>query len=143
MISFKQRESNPGIILYALDYIIDDLAEIKNLYKRKRDLMIQAIVKYFPKSVKWTSPKGGMFIWIILPKRIDTHLMLQKAIAKKVAYVSGDCFFPEGGEYNCLRLNFSYSSDENIKIGIKRLAEVIKEEMISNYKDKPILQEGV
>ena len=69
--------------------------------------------------------------------------MLQKAIAKKVAYVSGEAFYPDKGNYNSMRLNFSYSDDESIIIGIKRLAEVIKDEIASSYKEKPIFREGV
>jgi 2-aminoadipate transaminase len=84
-----------------------------------------------------------MFIWITLPKKIDTRYMFQKAIAKKVAYVVGDAFYPEGKNYTSMRLNFSYSTDENIQIGISRLAEVIKDELASSYEEEPFLSEGV
>jgi 2-aminoadipate transaminase len=69
--------------------------------------------------------------------------MFNKAISKKVAYVAGDAFFPEGAEYNSMRLNFSYSSDENIRNGIKRLANVINEELGSSYEVSPYTSEGV
>jgi len=124
-------------------YLDKQLGVIKKLYKRKRDIMVEALNKYFPKEAKWTVPEGGMFIWITLPKRVNTNLMLQKAIAKKVAYVAGDSFYPDGGNYNSMRLNFSYSDDASIREGIRRLAEVIKNEMMTPYEDEPILQEGV
>ena len=124
-------------------YLNKQVEEIKKLYKKKRDLMLAALNKYFPKEIKWTIPKGGMFIWITLPKNINTRVMFQKAIAKKVAYVIGDAFYPEGGNYNSMRLNFSYSSDENIEEGIRRLAKVIKDELATTYKDEPFFQEGV
>ena len=113
------------------------------MYKRKRDLMLKEIKNNFPKGVKWTIPKGGMFIWITLPQRINTSILFRKALNKKVAYVVGDAFFPEGGNYNSMRLNFSYSDDEVIKEGIRRLAEVIKEELKATYKKEPFLAEGV
>lgn len=116
---------------------------ISKLYKHKRDIMLHAIQQYFPSEVKWTVPHGGMFIWITLPKSIDTGLMFQKALAKKVAYVIGEAFFPEGGNYNSMRLNFSYSSDEEIVQGIKRLAEVINEELASNHQEESYVPEGV
>jgi 2-aminoadipate transaminase len=124
-------------------YLDKQVQTIRQLYKHKRDLMIKAIKKYFPKEIKWTVPKGGMFIWITLPKKIDTRYMFQKAIAKKVAYVVGDAFYPEGKNYTSMRLNFSYSTDENIQIGISRLAEVIKDELASSYEEEPFLSEGV
>jgi len=124
-------------------HIDKQVLEIKKMYKRKRDIMLKALEKYFPKDVKWTIPQGGMFIWITLPKKVNTSLMLQKAIAKKVAYVAGSAFYPDGGNYNSIRLNFSFSDDGNIIEGIRRLAEVIKDELATSYKEEPVLQEGV
>jgi len=91
-------------------YLDKQVEEIKNLYKGKRDIMLKAIKKYFPKEAKYTNPTGGMFLWVTLPKSVNTRIMFQKAVAKKVAYVVGDAFFPEGGHYNSMRLNFSYSA---------------------------------
>jgi 2-aminoadipate transaminase len=124
-------------------YLEKQLEQIKTLYKRKRDVMLQAIKEHFPKNVEYTIPHGGMFIWITLPKNINSQVMFQKALAKKVAYVVGDAFYPDGGSYNTMRLNFSYSTDETIKEGIKRLAEVIKEELKTPYEDEPYIPEGV
>jgi 2-aminoadipate transaminase len=124
-------------------YLDKQVVEIKKLYKKKRDLMLDALKKYFPKGSKWTIPNGGMFIWITLPEGINTSIMLQKAIAEKVAYVSGDAFYPDGGNYNSMRLNFSFSEDEVIKSGIRRLSEVIKDELRTRYNDKRNIQEGV
>ena len=69
--------------------------------------------------------------------------MFQKAIAKKVVYIAGDAFYPEGKNYNSLRLNFSYSNDSTIREGIRRLADVIKEELATPYNEEPFLPEGV
>ncbi|MDH7507175.1 MAG: PLP-dependent aminotransferase family protein [Candidatus Thermoplasmatota archaeon] len=124
-------------------FLDDHIKKIRKLYKRKRDIMLESLNKYFPKNVKWTVPEGGMFIWITLPKSVDTRLMFQKALAKKVAYVTGDAFYPEGKNFNSMRLNFSYSDDEIIKEGIKRLAEVIKEELAFTYEEEPFFPEGV
>jgi 2-aminoadipate transaminase len=124
-------------------YLDKQVEYIKKLYKQKRDIMLESIKKYFPPGVKWTMPKGGMFIWINLPKSIDTRLMFQKALTKKIAYVVGEAFFPEGGNYHSMRLNFSYSEDEIIRKGIKRLGEVIKEELATAYQEESYLPEGV
>lgn len=124
-------------------YLDKQILEIKKLYKKKRDIMLKALTKYFPKEVSWTIPKGGMFIWITLPGNVNTNLMLQKAIAEKVAYVSGDAFYPDGGNYNSMRLNFSFSDNDIITEGIRRLSEVIKNEIKLKYNNGPVIQEGV
>ena len=124
-------------------YLDKQVEKIKKLYKTKRDIMIESLKKYFPREAKWIIPEGGMFIWITLPKKINTNQLLQKAIAKKVAYVAGDAFYHDGGNYNSMRLNFSYSDNNLIAEGIKRLGNVIKEELKRSYDDEPFLQEGV
>jgi len=116
-------------------YLDKHVDTIKRMYKKNRDIMVEELEKQFPKEVKWRVPKGGMFIWIELPKTIDTRIMFQKAISKKVAYVVGEAFFPEGGNYHSMRLNFSFSDEKKIREGIHRLAEVIKEEMKTDYQN--------
>ena len=110
-------------------YLDKQVDTIRALYKHKRDVMIAALQEFFPKEAKWTVPNGGMFLWVSLPKSVNTRHMFKRALAKKVAYVIGDTFFPDASNYNCMRLNFSYSEDDVIREGIKRLGEVIKEEM--------------
>ena len=125
-------------------YLDKQVLQIKKLYKEKRDIMLDALKKYFPKEAKWTIPEGGMFIWVTLPKKINTNILLHKAIAKKIAFVSGDAFYPDGGNYNSMRLNFSFSDNNTIKEGIRRLADVIKEELYNkNYSGNFIKSEGI
>ncbi|MCX6667780.1 MAG: PLP-dependent aminotransferase family protein [Euryarchaeota archaeon] len=124
-------------------YLDRQVEQIRKLYKRKRDVMLEALKKYFPKGAKWNVPHGGLFLWVTLPKSVNTRLMFKRAIAKKVAYVVGDSFYSDGSNYNSMRLNFSYSGDEVIREGIRRLAEVIKEEMAVSYEKEPFFAEGV
>lgn len=124
-------------------YLDKHVTYISEMYKKKRDIMMKALTEYMPKKVKWTIPKGGMFIWVTLPKNIDTRVMLQQALSKKVAYVIGEAFYPEGGNYSSMRLNFSYSDDESIVEGIKRLSEVIKAELKTVYQKDVMLPSGV
>ncbi len=110
-------------------YLIEHLPNIIRLYKGHRDLMLDMMEDEFPENVRWTHPDGGMFLWVTLPPKIDAEMMFKKAIAHKVAYVIGSAFFPNRDHKNTMRLNFTYSTEEQIKEGIKRLAEVIKEEI--------------
>ena len=77
----------------------------------------------------WTKPEGGLFLFITLPDYMDSEVLFQKAIKKKVAFVVGHAFYCNGKGRNTMRINFSYVPKELSEIGVKRLAEVIKSEM--------------
>ncbi len=102
------------------------VAEIREVYKHRCTLMIDSMRKYFPKEVKFTDPDGGLFTWAELPSYINTKDMALQALEKKVAYVPGAGFFPNGGNDSCMRLNYSCMPDEKIVEGIERLGSVIK-----------------
>ena len=115
---------------FARGYADKHIEKIKMLYGRKMKLMLEALEEFFPTNgVKWTKPDGGLFIWAMLPERINTQDMLTASIKENVAYVPGAGFYTNGGGTHCMRLNFSHPTDENIHIGIERLAKVIKKEI--------------
>jgi len=103
------------------------LAKVAKVYSKRRDLMVKAMHKYFPKGVKFTEPKGGLFLWVELPEGLNATELLPKAVERKVGYIPGEAFNPNGGGENTMRLNFSKSSEEEIEEGIKRLGEVFAE----------------
>ena len=100
---------------------------IRRIYKERRDVMLAAMDAYFPPGVDWTQPKGGLFLWGILPETINTNELIKVAVERKVAFVPGAPFYPNGGGKNTMRLNFSNASSENILEGIARLSRVIQE----------------
>ncbi len=104
---------------------------IRKTYKERRDIMLEALAEYMPKGVHWTHPKGGLFLWVTLPKGYDTQRIFKAAVDAKVAFVPGGSFHPMGGGENTMRLNFSNAKPELIKEGIKRLAKVVKTEIKS------------
>lgn len=97
------------------------------LYRRKRDIMLEALDDEMSDAT-WSRPEGGMFLWVKLNKDMDALKMLKRAINNKIAYVTGSAFYHNNPEMNTMRLNFTYSSDEDLKEGVKRLAKTIKEE---------------
>lgn len=96
------------------------------VYKPKAEAMLTALEKYMPKQVSWSKPSGGMFLWVILPKNIDTEKIFMKAIENNVAYVIGRPFHCDNSGANTMRLNYSFATHKQIDEGIKRLAEAIK-----------------
>ena len=104
---------------------------IRNCYRERRDVMLDALTEHMPEGVKWTHPHGGLFLWATLPEGMNTKEILNDAVAEKVAYVPGEPFFANGGGENTMRLNFSYSKPDLINEGIARLGKVFKKRLAS------------
>jgi len=105
------------------------ILKICEMYKPKRDIMMEAMENYFPEGYTCNKPKGGMFAWVTLPKGIDTEILFLDAIKSKVAYVHGKAFHVDDGGSSSMRLNFSYSSNDQIEEGMKRLGNVIEKKL--------------
>jgi 2-aminoadipate transaminase len=104
---------------------------IRRVYGERRNIMLDAMEELFPPGVQWTKPKGGLFLWGMLPKGMDTTEMFKVAVERKVAFVPGTSFYALGGGENTMRLNFSYSNPDKIQIGIERLGNLLKEMVIA------------
>ncbi len=100
---------------------------IRSTYKERRDVMLEMMDEMFPKEMRWTKPLGGMFLWSVLPEHIDAAEVLKVAIERKVAFVPGAAFHPNGGGKNTMRINFSFSNPDTIREGITRLGLTLKE----------------
>ena len=100
--------------------------KIVDIYSQKRDAMLKALKTHMPAGVTWTEPKGGLFLWVVLPEYIDATAMFPSALEQNVAYVIGSAFYHDDSVKNCMRLNFSYATFEQIEEGIKRLAVAIR-----------------
>ena len=105
------------------------IMKICEMYKPKRDIMMDSMKKYFPEGYICNKPKGGMFAWVTLPEEIDTEVMFLDAFKEKVAYVHGKAFCVDGSGGSSMRLNFSYSTNEQLETGMKRLGTVIERKM--------------
>jgi len=111
-------------------YLEPHIEKIKTMYKKKRDIMLSAMDENFPEGLSWTRPEGGMFSWVTMPEHMDSKLILMRAIKEdNVAFVIGSAFYPDGSGKNHMRLNFSHSSDDKLKEGIRRLGVTLKKEM--------------
>ena len=102
---------------------------VRKTYKRKKDVMLEALEKYFPEETEWTKPAGGMFVWVTVPEYIDTTAMFPEAVKEKVAYVIGSAFYPHGEDRHHMRLNFTLPTSEQIDEGIKRLGNLLKKKI--------------
>ncbi len=107
----------------------DYVESLTELYRGRRDTMLDALAEHFPEQAEWTRPAGGLFIWVTLPDFIDTTDLLARALRDNVAFVPGSAAFLDGRGRNAMRLNFSGSDDERIREGVRRIGEVVKEQL--------------
>lgn len=97
------------------------------LYGGRRKLMLDLLDRHLSDvdGVTWTKPEGGLFLWMTLPKGMNSDEIFKKAIERNVAYVPGSAFYPNAEDHQGMRLNFSYASEEQIEEGVKRLSSLI------------------
>jgi 2-aminoadipate transaminase len=107
---------------------------LRREYRRRRDVMLEAMARYFPEGVTWTRPQGGLFLWVRLPESVDAQKLFHAALDEKVAFVPGSAFYPTDGGHNTMRLNFSCMGPAQIQEGIRRLGLAIDRELAGNRR---------
>lgn len=113
-------------VLTAPAFNQEHVPRIRQQYKTQCQAMLNALQTHMPESVKWNTPRGGMFLWLRLPKELDSAALLPKALENGVAYVPGSAFYAGVPEANTLRLSFVTATAEQIDKGIGLLAQTIK-----------------
>jgi len=115
------------VLVFASKNLIEQqTSKAINIYRRKRDTMLSALAKYFPQSANWTEPQGGFYMWVTVPKEIDTEALLSQAIKDaSVAYVAGPAFYHNRSGKNHMRLCYSYVPESKIEEGIRRISHVL------------------
>jgi 2-aminoadipate transaminase len=102
---------------------------VNEIYRRRRDVMLDALAEHFPREAQWTHPQGGLFLWSTLPDYIDTTDLLARALEEHVAFVPGRAAYVDGRGGSSMRLNFSGVSEDDIREGIRRIGEVVREQV--------------
>jgi 2-aminoadipate transaminase len=112
------------------DFMEEQILKVRSYYRQQRDLMLRNIETYFPEDIHFTRPKGGMFLWVTLPKEKNALPLLEEAVKRGVAFVPGEPFFAKGGGKNTLRLSYSVATPEQVEKGIKSLGELLNEDKL-------------
>ncbi len=129
-------DANTPTLIQSLTYhycqrgLLDGQIErLREAYGAKRDFMLETLERFFPKGVEWTTPDGGMFIWVTLPEEVDALAVLKRAVEHKVSFVAGYLFYPDAENVpkNEMRLSFVTLDREKTVAGIERLGAVLRE----------------
>jgi 2-aminoadipate transaminase len=107
----------------------DYVHSLREIYRRRRDVMLDALAECLGPESRWTHPQGGIFIWVTLPDYIDTTDLLARALDEHVAFVPGRAAFLDGRGASSMRLNFSGVAEADIREGIRRIGEVVREQV--------------
>ena len=107
----------------------DYVGSLVDVYRKRRDTMLDALAEHFPPQAEWTRPSGGLFVWATLPDFIDTTDLLARALRDNVAFVPGEAAYLDGRGRSSMRLNFSASPEDAIREGIRRIGEVVTEQV--------------
>ncbi|MGZ5291971.1 MAG: aminotransferase-like domain-containing protein [Actinomycetota bacterium] len=105
-----------------------NLERLVDTYRSRRDAMLAALGERFPADATWTIPAGGFYVWVTLPEYFDTPTLLAAAVERKVAYVPGTAFYPDGRGRQQMRLSFCFPTEERIEEGVRRLGELLADE---------------
>jgi 2-aminoadipate transaminase len=98
-------------------------------YRDRRDAMLDALAEQMPAQAQWTRPQGGLFVWVTLPDYINTTDLLARALAENVAFVPGEAAFDDGRGHSSMRLNFSCSTEDQIREGVRRIGKIVAEQV--------------
>jgi 2-aminoadipate transaminase len=105
------------------------IRSLTEIYRRRRDTMLDALAEHLPPEAQWTRPAGGMFLWATLPDYIDTTDLLARALQESVAFVPGRAAYLDGRGGSSLRLNFSGVREDDIRAGVQRIGKVVREQV--------------
>lgn len=122
--TISQRQLDAYLDTYDLD---EQIRRIIQVYRKRRDTMIEALHREMPEDITFNVPSGGLFTWLELPPQLNARDVLVRCLEQNVAFVPGGSFYPNGGHENTIRLNYSNMDEERIKEGIHRLGNVLKQ----------------
>jgi 2-aminoadipate transaminase len=107
----------------------EQIKDFRELYRQRRDAMLESLDAQMPDGCHWTIPAGGFYVWLQLPDGVHSKAMLPRAVSSRVAYVPGTGFYADGGGSDHLRLSYCFPEPDRIREGVRRLASVIEAEI--------------
>lgn len=101
----------------------------REMYRARRDAMMEGLIENMPPGTTWTHPQGGFFVWVTLPEGLDSQAILPRAVSERVAFTPGPAFYADGLGSRNMRLSFCFPTPERILEGTRRLGKVLANEL--------------
>lgn len=139
-LQFEDCCSNTFVQYILLEFInrglLDERIEKNKVYyRKKRDILLEALDEHFPDTVRWNRPEGGFFVFVHLPEGMCGEELFRQAVDRNVAFVAGAPFYIDGSGKNTFRLSFAQSDEEAMKKAVSVIGRLIKEQTIQEKED--------
>jgi DNA-binding transcriptional MocR family regulator len=105
------------------------LKRVRRAYAERRDRMLDALDRHFPKEADWSRPEGGMSVWVTLPAMLDATHLLSLAKQEGISFSPGINFYLSAPQLNTMRLTFTMMEGPKIEEGVKRLGAIVKRQL--------------
>lgn len=126
--------TNPFVSRVAAEYLREHMdqhiAELIEVYRRKRDAMLGTLGEYAPEGCRWTRPEGGFFLWMLLPPGTSLGRLSEACARRGVGFMPGTACYPDGRGEDAIRLAYSFPTVDEIRAGTRLLCEAIREARI-------------
>jgi 2-aminoadipate transaminase len=114
-------------------YLNEHLPKIIELYRPRRDAMLEALAKYMPEGFTWTQPEGGMFLWLAGPAGFDAEALYHDCVGRGVAFVPGKYFFFDTSQgSNTMRLNFTMVSADVVTQAVQTISQAAQDMLVTD-----------
>jgi 2-aminoadipate transaminase len=110
----------------ATDWFAEHVGHLRANYGVRRDVLCSALTRTFGTQARFATPDGGMFIWLEELAGVETSALLEQALLQDVCFVPGAAFAVDGDLRGALRLNFTNSSEDDLREGVARLARAVE-----------------
>ncbi|MDQ4005038.1 MAG: PLP-dependent aminotransferase family protein, partial [Actinomycetota bacterium] len=106
------------------DRWIGSLRGLTDVYRSRRDAALESLAEHFPEDASWTHPLGGFYVWVRVPGA-DLRALLPEAVERRVAYVPGTAFYPDGSGADRLRIAYCYPPEADVREGVRRIGALL------------------
>lgn len=103
------------------------LKRLHRVFRKRMEVALETMEKYFPKSTSWTRPQGGYTIWVKSPKKLNASQLYDFMSQHGVIVSPGGYYFPEQSASEYFRLSISRIDEKEIREGLKRLGTALEE----------------
>ena len=105
------------------------LTKVRRALLARRDVLLETLAAEMPDGVTWTTPEGGLQLWVELPGEIDTAELLSDAVRGGVLFAPGFQFRLDRRPSSGMRLSIALADEAQIRRGVTALAGVVRDRL--------------
>ena len=116
-----------GIALYLRQDSYDaHLTKLREALVTQQAALLTSLQKHFPNGYRVTRPEGGYFVWVELPRGVDSLELHRLALEQGISLAPGPIFSPRREFRNCVRLNYGHPWTPELDRAIAKLGQLAR-----------------